>query len=166
MIYNIDHKEVESISNEQITWKVHYVNDFMEKEATFKDDMCDCHSHGIKEYLGKELQIVLRFEPELVLYLINSIGKLATAGYKFEDKDEIYGLFQDPNMPVYIMASQDVNGEDILRICLPDPKGEANPELAEGIYKKQTEHPYLKAEPMNIVHVDFTTGQQISDDSE
>lgn len=138
MDYRTTEQEVMSVSNDEVDWHIHYVNDAF----GFKAQMCDCHTHGIDKHLGKELQMILNVGPQLSMFVLNNVGKLILTGKKFEPGDRLFGLFQDEDMPVGFIKGKDRDGNEVLRVCLPDEHKEVFSK-ASGIYGKQNQNPYL-----------------------
>ena len=139
MDYRINYKEeTKDLSREDVTWKIHYVTD---DSDTMKDYMCDCHTHGLEDIFGMELQIVLKLPMDLCCYVLNSIGYLGLKGYRFAAEDKIYGLFQNIDMPVRIILGVDANNGPILRVWMPDEECRVD-STASGMYGRQDENPY------------------------
>jgi len=92
-------------------WIIHYVP---------YSDHIDAHTHGLsRKHDHPELQITLPVNMELVKYVINTMGIAVSNGKKFSDGDEIFGLFENQDLPVRLIARK-ATGENVLRIVLPD----------------------------------------------
>lgn len=140
MEYRINMREVKDVKEPD--WIIHLVSDYGNSVKDFKDYMADSHTHGLERYCGRELQIVLNLYPELVMYVLNSIGKFIVKGYEFLDGDMIYGLFEDENLAVRLEERTDKDGKPIFRVWMPDENGAVD-ETAEGLYGRQGEEPYI-----------------------
>lgn len=135
MDYNFS--ELTKLPVDKKDWAIHYVNG-----AEFKKNMCDCHTHGLDERIGTELQMVLHVGQRMCGFVINSAVSAIAGGTTFNDGDRLFGLFEDGNMPVGFIKSSDCDGKDILRICLPDESGDVSSN-ASGVYGMQHLDPYL-----------------------
>ena len=120
-------------------WVIHLVKD----ADNFKEYRCDCHTHGLNKYGHKELQITINLEPHFLGYLLNNLGKLIIDGKELQEGDKVFGLFQDPEMPIGFINAKDDFGEDILRVWIPDNDGKVYPDKSSGIYNEQSTDPYI-----------------------
>lgn len=140
MNYKTTEDELQQIGNEGVDWRI----EFVYGDTSFKENMCDCHTHGINKHLesGLELQIVLSIEPQLAKYILNCVGKLITAGKNFKSKDKLYGIFKNEKMPIGFIKSKDSEGKDILRIWIPDKEGRLFDKSTDE-YRQQDQDPYI-----------------------
>ena len=120
-------------------WKIHAVSD----ADTFKKNMCDCHTHGLRKYGSKELQLVLNVNLKTASYILNSVGGMIRSGTKFQAGDRLFGLFENQSMAIGFIDEKDDMGADILRVCIPDENGNSFPEEATGVYALQDSDPYI-----------------------
>lgn len=83
--------------------------------------LCDCHTHGLEKYGGKELQLVVKLPQNMIGYLLNVVGAMVRAGAELKDGDYIDRLLE--GCSVLIVKNEDSSGKEILRIVVPDAKG-------------------------------------------
>lgn len=138
MILMLTDEELNSLNEEDIDWKIHYVLD----DFDFKTDRCDAHTHGVsKDHL--ELQVTVCLDPDTMGYILNVLGLLIRKGYKFTDGDLLFGLFEDESMALGFREITNYDNKPILRIIVPDEKGNVYVG-AEGIFGEQEDTPYTE----------------------
>jgi len=124
-------------NNTEITWVIDYVCD----EDSFNEHRIDAHTHGLTDICGYEIQTTLRSPVKINGYILNTIGMLLSRNVPFNPGDYVYGLFQNPLMPVKLDENFDWDNTTILRILIPDPHGNFGSK-AEYPYNTQSDNPY------------------------
>ena len=143
MDYRINKETAKRVSHGDVPWIVDVVMNTKDK-IDFKKGRCDVHTHGLAELGLTELQLTIAIPIETAVYIINSIGRLILEGNTYKEGDRLFGLFQNPEMPVGFMNATDAFKQNVLRIILPDELGNVSQDTAEGIYGDQCENPYIK----------------------
>ena len=93
-----------------------------EQQSPYLSGFMDTRSVGLKEILGKELQIVLEGMASLDLeYIIGDIGARALDGENMQQGVKLTGYI--PNYPSYPIMLEDIAEDNTLRIVFPDRNG-------------------------------------------
>lgn len=111
----------------QYGWMAHYVPD--------EELPMNIHTHGLKENFNHtDIQIVMRFRPEVAQTLLHLIVREIEAGKKYETGQLYDDLF---NMPFEFKKAMECD-RLVLRMIIPDPNGFfPNDPNVEEEYKKQ-----------------------------
>jgi len=91
-----------------------------ESEDYFIQYTCNAHTHGMNNYNHPEFQMVLNVPPELLGHILNTLGLRVKNGEKFKAGDFVHEVIED--YPIRL-DEQIVEGEKLLRVCIPDPNG-------------------------------------------
>jgi len=112
----------------EIGWVVHYV---------FGDDKypnsTNAHTHGFEtKYKHLNIQICLNIDPQIVNSIFWGISRLLDSGKKFSPEKKYANIIEDMNV---MFAYAKSNNELVLRLILPDEKGNLRSEMK--IFKEQ-----------------------------
>lgn len=105
-------------------WIIEYVaNGFRCKHTgkvqnPFPPYMCDAHTHGICNYGHMEFQLVLAYEANEVMRLLNTLGMRVAEGEHFKGGDLVEGLYLD--CPILLREFTDIEGKTVLRLIVSD----------------------------------------------
>ena len=130
------------------SWVIHYVSGVVSceqcgrKEDSLRSKMCDAHTHGLDEFGSLELQVVVAMPPDVVGWILNSVGEMVKDGLVLEDGMSISGLLaNDAELRVFKTTAYD--GTPVFRLIVPDERFQFPPESRQYPYSAQYESPYL-----------------------
>ena len=108
--------------NTRIDWIIHYVSNSCcaccgKAEITFKQYLCNAHTHGLEKYGHPEFQVVIDAGPKEVARLLNTMGLRVKDGEKFRPGDLVSGLYEDCQILVYPEME---GNRELLRLVIPD----------------------------------------------
>lgn len=98
-------------------WTAHLVMFSEEDENQFNRYLCDCHTHGLDKFDSLEIQVVLKVKKEIITHIIATVSAMIECGVHLQDGDLIEQVL---SCPVRIRKNEDLYGNEILRIVLPD----------------------------------------------
>lgn len=107
----------------EFEWAIHYIANGVacdhcgDVENPYPQYMCNAHTHGMERYGHLDFQVVLDMGPQIIGYLLNSMGRKVQSGEKFKSEDVISGLFE--NCTVRLVEVED-SGRTVLRLIIPD----------------------------------------------
>lgn len=130
---------------------IHVVNDTAcemcgktHEKKSFKEGMCDAHTHGMDRKGFVELQMVLFFPMGYIGYILNTVAKKIINGEVAEkDGAIVKGLFPD-GADVRLDRHKDHYGKEIYRIIIPDGRNRMPEDSDEFPYNMQREDPYIE----------------------
>lgn len=137
-----------ALKKERFDWEIHVVVNTAcdvcgSNRKELRDGMCDAHTHGLKKYCGREIQLVINCGLAGIGYILNSVGEMIRDGLKLEDGVVFTSdKFQD-EVRIKVFETTDVQGDPIYRLILPDPEYRFPEESSEYPYNKQYCSPYL-----------------------
>lgn len=124
-------KSVKNAKNvkKNIDWVIHYFKNCPQNIAhsahsdnPFPYYLCDAHTHGLSKYGdGHEFQMVLDGGEQEISYVLNEIGRRVKSGERFAPGDKVSGIYDDCS--VRIEKNLDENGNEVLRVVIPDMNG-------------------------------------------
>ena len=130
------------------SWMIHYVSGEVaceqcgRMEGSIKSRMCDAHTHGLDEFGSPELQVVVAMPPDVVGWILNSVGEMVRDGLVLKDGMSISGLLaNDAELRVYKTTAYD--GAPVFRLIVPDENFMFPPESKQYPYSAQYESPYI-----------------------
>ena len=88
-------------------------------EDLFPDYICNVHTHGMAKYGHQDFQLVIHLDPEMMGYILNSLGLRVQAGERFKAGDLVEGIFED--CPVRLDEFEE-SGRKVLRVIIPDSR--------------------------------------------
>ena len=115
----------ERIKKPDPKWVVHLARNGMlceccgEMENSFSPYACNCHTHGMEQYNHLDFQIVLDFDNDIIMSILNYFCQCVHDGERFHDGDIVENL--SPNFPLQLQEFEE-SGRKILRVIIPDEK--------------------------------------------
>jgi 5'(3')-deoxyribonucleotidase len=98
-------------------------------------DSVNAHTHGLFEkYNHLDFQIVLNLHPNIISSIMHNLIDLVKKGERFHDEQEVGSIIQNFNIKLIETFE---SGRKVLRIILPDQKGDLNKDTMEELYAKQ-----------------------------
>lgn len=102
----------------------------VEPDQTQFEGLTNIHTHGLTKLGLKDLQIVAQLHPQMATQIIAAIAqKMYASKVIYKDGDIIADLHPDLKLKVIAMQNE---GEEVLRIILPDESG--NLEYKDQVY--------------------------------
>lgn len=86
-------------------------------EDHFPDYICNVHTHGMAKYGHQDFQLVIHLAPEMMGYVLNSLGLRVQVGERFKTGDLVEGIFEDCAVR---LDSFEESGREVLRVIIPD----------------------------------------------
>ena len=124
-------------------WDIHLVSDeYANNEQTFRNAMCDAHTHGLGKYGSLEIQFILAYPSNAIGYLLNTVAESIQNGLKLEDGNMKKGICDD-DAALKVFKTTDCYGEPIFRLVMPDGDMKYPEESNEYPYNMQYDSPYL-----------------------
>lgn len=112
-------------SKNKVDWFIHLVANGTpcmccdRVENSFKDYLCNAHTHGMEKYNHLDFQLVLHISSEEIMYILNELGLRVQAGEKFKNGDMVSGIFLDCDVRLMEVTEMD---RKVLRVIIPDSK--------------------------------------------
>lgn len=111
-------------NNNKINWIIHMVaNGVMcdecnkEEDSFISDIVCNAHTHGMELYNHQDFQLVLNYPPNIIGYILNTLGLRVQAGERFKAGDMVSGIFEDCDVR---LDEFEETGRTVLRVIVPD----------------------------------------------
>lgn len=92
-----------------------------EQHSPYLSSIMDVRSVGLKELLGKELQVVVDLGSLDIEFIMGDIGARALEGEKMHKGIKLTGYI--PNYPNYPILLKEIKEDKTLRIIFPDRMG-------------------------------------------
>ena len=97
--------------------------------------LCNFHTHGILEnLLHPDFQIVVPISPKAAYNIIWTLVDMVKEGHRFNAGDKVDKVIQ--NFPITFIVAEECERE-LLRLILPDKKGNLSKEDIEGAFTLQ-----------------------------
>lgn len=95
----------------------------------------NAHTHGLAEnYNHVDFQIVLNLHPQVISSIFHNICDLVKSGEKFHDGQSVPGIIKNFNVKLFETTE---SNRKVLRIILPDKKGNLDEDAMEELYAEQ-----------------------------
>ncbi len=104
-------------------WIIHLVGNGVccdecgEIEQPFPDHICNAHTHGMARYDHMDFQMVLQASPQIIGYVLNTLGARVRSSERFKAGDMVDRIFED--CQVRLDEFQECN-RTVLRVIIPD----------------------------------------------
>ncbi len=104
-------------------WIIHLVMNGAEcgecekKENGFLRYTCDSHTHGMEKYNHPNFQIVVDFEPDYIMGILNILCFMVQSGRKFHNGEFVEGIIDERKLR---LDKHIENGFEIFRVVFPD----------------------------------------------
>lgn len=88
-------------------------------ENSFKDYLCNAHTHGMEKYNHLDFQMVIMYGAEEIGRVLNTLGAKVRDGEKFKNGDIISDIYEDCDVRLMEVTEMD---RKVLRVIIPDAK--------------------------------------------
>ncbi len=136
---------------QKIDWVMHLVKNGVrcaecsDVENGFLPMMCNAHTHGMDKYEHKDFQIVLDIQPDLIMYILNTLGLMVQSGRKFQHGELVEDVAEGYALKLVEVEETE---RQFLRVLIPDVNhkfpGEEGCEEAYGMQALSTEELVVK----------------------
>lgn len=86
-------------------------------ETRFLKNMCNAHTHGMQKYGHMDFQLVICYDPQIIMYILNTLGLRVQSGQHFHAGDYVSGIFVDCDIR---LDEYEETGRTVLRVIIPD----------------------------------------------
>lgn len=118
-------------------WYFHYV-------VGYPSGCVNAHTHGVADHFGHmDLQITLPIAQSRIQGIFNTVMDRIKSGDRFVDGQIADRILREPCKVKFVLAED--GDRAVMRIILPDPEGNLDREVMEGVYAIQydaLEEPY------------------------